>query len=60
MLWGVLGNMDNPMRGWGCMGVARTTDYVVNKMQSTIDAEVVIILDTRVNIFGMLDEQQFQ
>jgi hypothetical protein len=58
MNWGVLGRMDNPVHGWGCPGVSKKTDFVVERVNASNSLGSVVILDTRVNIFGVLDPLQ--
>jgi hypothetical protein len=59
MLWGVLGRMDNPVHGWGCPGTSKETDFVVNCAKTVTSRGAVLIMDTRVSVFGVLDPSQF-
>jgi hypothetical protein len=53
MMWGPLGG-----KGWGCPGTSKETDFVVNRTDTLNSLGAVMILDTRVSIFGVLDPKQ--
>ena len=50
--------MDNPVHGWGCPGVSKKTDFVVDCAKTVTSRGTVLILDTRVSVFGVLDPLQ--
>ncbi|KAA6327973.1 hypothetical protein EZS27_023086 [termite gut metagenome] len=57
MMWGPLGSMYD-VHGWGCPGTSKETDFVVNRTDTLNSLGAVMILDTRVSIFGVLDPKQ--
>ena len=58
--FGVLGAADTWKGGWGCSGTSKTTEELVSKIQSGLERDCVMGMDTRVNVFGELDPEQFE
>ena len=60
-MFGPLGNRSNWSNGWGCSGICHSdVSFVTNAVNTAIDAECVIALDTRVNVFGQIDPAQYE
>ncbi|MFD1403808.1 LamG-like jellyroll fold domain-containing protein [Robinsoniella peoriensis] len=59
-MFGPIGNRDNWSAGWGCSGTSRTEEFMINAIKNGMDNEYAMGFDTKVNIFGHLDPDQYQ
>ncbi|MGN1027857.1 MAG: LamG-like jellyroll fold domain-containing protein, partial [Faecousia sp.] len=58
--FGVLGSTSSWKGGWGCKGTSKTTEEIIERIQTGLDNDCAMSLDTRVNVFGEIDPDQFQ
>ena len=59
-MFGPIGNRDNWSAGWGCSGTSRTEEFMINAIKNGMGNDYAMGFDTKVNIFGHLDPDQYQ
>ena len=59
-MFGPIGNRNNWSAGWGCSGTSRTEEFMINAVKKGAENQYAMGFDTKVNIFGHLDPDQYK
>ncbi|WP_394925573.1 LamG-like jellyroll fold domain-containing protein [uncultured Robinsoniella sp.] len=59
-MFGPIGNRNNWSAGWGCSGTSRTEEFMIEAVKNGAENQYAMGFDTKVNIFGHLDPDQYK